>query len=85
MSKALVDLLSREHAAIGVFLELLGQEAQAMTDGAFTELGQERRRWIEDRTDELSTAPYAAVGDDGCDRLRSLGRPWSVAMMAAIG
>ena len=38
MSKVLVDLLSREHAAIGVFLELLGQEAQAMTDGAFTEL-----------------------------------------------
>ena len=38
MSKVLVDLLSREHAAIGVFLELLGQEAQAMTDGSFAEL-----------------------------------------------
>jgi flagella synthesis protein FlgN len=38
MSKILVDLLSREHAAIGVFLELLGQEAQAMTDGTFAEL-----------------------------------------------
>lgn len=38
MSKALVDLLSREHAAIGVFLELLGQEAQAMADGHFAEL-----------------------------------------------
>ena len=38
MSKVLVDLLSREHAAIGVFLELLGQEAQAMADGDFAEL-----------------------------------------------
>jgi flagella synthesis protein FlgN len=38
MSKALIDLLSREHAAIGVFLELLDQEARAMTDGAFAEL-----------------------------------------------
>ncbi len=54
-------------------------------DGAFTELGRERRQWIEDRTDELSIAPYAAIGDDRCDRLRSIGRPWSVAMMAAIG
>ena len=38
MSSPLVELLNREHAAIGVFLELLGQEAQAMTDGAFAEL-----------------------------------------------
>lgn len=38
MSKALIDLLSREHAAIGVFLELLDQEARAMADGAFAEL-----------------------------------------------
>lgn len=38
MSNALVDLLSREFAAIGVFLELLGQEAQAMAEGEFSEL-----------------------------------------------
>lgn len=38
MTRILVDLLSREHAAVGVFLELLGQEAQAMTEGAFAEL-----------------------------------------------
>ncbi|MET0662172.1 MAG: hypothetical protein ABWZ42_03480 [Ilumatobacteraceae bacterium] len=54
-------------------------------DGACTELGRERRQWIEDRTDELSTAPYAAIGDDKCARLRAIARPWSVAMMAAIG
>lgn len=38
MSGALVNLLHREHAAIGLFLELLGQEARAMTEGAFAEL-----------------------------------------------
>jgi flagella synthesis protein FlgN len=38
MSGALVNLLHREHAAIGLFLELLGREARAMTEGAFAEL-----------------------------------------------
>ena len=32
---------------------------------------------IEDRTDELAVAPYAALGEDGCDRLRALGRDLS--------
>jgi hypothetical protein len=54
-------------------------------DHVFTELGQARRRWIEDRTDELSILPYAAIGVEGCDRLRSLVRPWSVAHAAALG
>lgn len=38
MSSALVGLLHREHAATGLFLELLGLEARAMTEGLFTEL-----------------------------------------------
>ena len=38
MSGALLNLLHREHAATGLFLELLVQEAQAMTEGAFAEL-----------------------------------------------
>jgi helix-turn-helix protein len=52
--------------------------------GAPTELGRERRRWIEVRTDELSVGPYAAVGEERCARLRELGRPWSVALMGAF-
>jgi hypothetical protein len=52
--------------------------------GVATELGRERRRWIEQRTDELSVAPYAAIGEDRCALLRKLGRPWSTAMMAAF-
>ena len=53
-------------------------------DLAFTELGRERRNWIEARTDELAAAPYDAIGVDGCKRLRELSRPVSTAMMAAF-
>lgn len=54
-------------------------------DLAFTDLGRERRDWIESRTDELAAAPYDAIGVEGCDRLRELGRPISKAMMGAFG
>jgi hypothetical protein len=54
-------------------------------DLAFTDLGRERRDWIEARTDELAAAPYDAIGVDGCARLRELCRPISQAMMGAFG
>jgi len=54
-------------------------------DLVFTELGQERRNWIEARTDELAAAPYDVIGTDGCARLRELCRPISTAMMGAFG
>lgn len=54
-------------------------------DLAFTDLGRERRDWIEARTDELAAAPYDAIGTDGCARLRELCRPISKAMMGAFG
>lgn len=38
MSSPLVDLLVREHAAIGEFLDLLAQESDAMTLGEFKSL-----------------------------------------------
>jgi hypothetical protein len=53
-------------------------------DLALTELGRERRNWIETRTDELAAAPYDAIGADGCARLRELCRPISHAMMGAF-
>jgi hypothetical protein len=46
-------------------------------DLAFTEWGSRQRQEIEDRTDVLAEAPYAALGDDACADLRSLVRPWS--------
>jgi hypothetical protein len=65
--------------------ERLRQRGWLDADGAFTELGRERRAWIEQRTDELAVAPYAAVGDAACERLRELARPLSRAMAAAFG
>ena len=54
-------------------------------DLAFTDLGRERRNWIETRTDELAAAPYDAIGTDGCARLCELCRPISTAVMGAFG
>ena len=53
-------------------------------DLVFTDLGRERRDWIEARTDELAAGPYDAIGVEGCARLRELCRPISKAMMAAF-
>ncbi len=50
-------------------------------DGAFTESGAALRQSIEDRTDELALGPWRALGQDGCDELRALGRPLSQAVV----
>ena len=54
-------------------------------DGTLSELGAERRRWVEDRTDELALVPYESIGEDGCARLRNLCRPFSQAIVAGGG
>ena len=46
-------------------------------DVAFTEWGAAQRQEIEDQTDVLAAAPYAALGEEGCAELRTLTRPWS--------
>jgi len=50
-------------------------------DGNLTDTGRAQRQRIEDRTDELAVAPYAAIGDDGCERARELARPLSKAIV----
>jgi len=65
--------------------ERLRERGWLDSDLAFTDLGRERRAWIEARTDELAAAPYDAIGVDGCARLRALCRPISQAMMGAFG
>jgi hypothetical protein len=42
-----------------------------------SEWGLAQRQEIEDQTDLLAAAPYAALGEAGCAELRSLARPWS--------
>jgi Helix-turn-helix family len=54
-------------------------------DGTLSQLGSERRQWVEDRTDALALSAYEAIGEDGCDRLRELCRPLSQAIVAAGG
>jgi hypothetical protein len=46
-------------------------------DLVLTEWGTRQRKEIEDQTDLLVADPYAALGDDGCEELRALARPWS--------
>lgn len=50
--------------------------------GGLTPLGLEGRQRIEDRTDALALAPWEALGEAGCERLRALVRPWSKAIVA---
>ena len=49
----------------------------------FTLQGKDQRQWIEHRTDTLALLPYVALGVDGCERLRELGRPLSKAVIDA--
>lgn len=43
------------------------------------------RQDIEEATDRLSVFPYEAIGEDGCDKLRGLVRPFSRTVVAAAG
>jgi hypothetical protein len=42
-----------------------------------TEWGATQRRALEEGTDALAAAPYAALGEERCAELRALARPWS--------
>ena len=54
-------------------------------DGTLTDIGAERRQWVEDRTDELALVAYESIGEDGCTRLRELVRPLSRTVVAGGG
>ena len=65
--------------------QLLPEEPEARglvdAEGAFTEAGAALRQQVEDRTDALALAPWQALGEAGCDELRSLVRPLSKAIV----
>jgi hypothetical protein len=52
---------------------------------ALSEEGTAVRGAIEEATDRLSVVAYAAIGEDGCDTLRGLVRPFSRTVVAASG
>jgi len=56
-------------------VERLHQRGLVEPDGSFTEAGRTLRREIEDKTDELATAPCERVGPDAVDRLCELMTP----------
>jgi DNA-binding MarR family transcriptional regulator len=47
--------------------------------------GADMRADIEDTTDRLAVVPYEAIGEEGSAELRSLARPFSLAVVAAAG
>ena len=59
--------------------------ARGLLDGSgqLTEEGRTLRQRIEDRTDALALAPWEALGEEGCEQLRSLVRPMSKAIVAS--
>ena len=58
----------------------------AAGDGlALTGTGRTVRQGVEDHTDRLAVFPYEAIGEDGCDELRSLARPFSHTVVATGG
>lgn len=46
-----------------------------------TDAGRTHRQRVEDTTDALALSAYLPLGDDGCDRLRQLARPFSRAIV----
>jgi hypothetical protein len=54
-------------------------------DGQFTDKGRASRQWVEDQTDAGATVAYAPLGEDACDRLRTLCRPMSKAIVESGG
>lgn len=53
------------------------------TEPALTDLGQAHRQRVEDLTDAGALSAYEALGEDGCDRVRVLARPFSKAVIEA--
>lgn len=72
---------SEDEWAAGV--DGLRERGLVAEDMTLTETGRRQRQWLEDRTDDLSVAAYAALGEDGCKRLGELVRPWAEALSGA--
>lgn len=62
-------------------VESLAKRGLVDDSGSFTAEGAALRQHIEDRTDVLALAPWAALGRATCDELRSLVRPLSRAIV----
>jgi hypothetical protein len=50
-------------------------------DGSLTDAGRAHRQWVEERTDTLALPAYEAIGEEAAERLRTLCRPLSKAIV----
>ena len=50
-------------------------------DGSFTDTGRAARDQVEAATDERALVPWETLGDETCDKLRAIVRPWSRAVI----
>ena len=62
-------------------VERLATRGIVTADGEFTDEGRALRERIENKTDALALPAWEALGEDGCNELRELGRPWSRAIV----
>jgi hypothetical protein len=65
-------------------IESLRVKGHLDSNGSFTPKGAESRQRVEDQTDAGAVVAYAALGDEGCKRLRFLCRPMSQTIAAAV-
>ncbi len=65
-------------------VESLRAKGHLDSEGSFTDQGAQSRQRVEDRTDAGALVAYAALGDEGCKRLRSLCRPMSATIAASV-
>ena len=72
-----------DDAAWAAAVEGLAERGLVEPDGGFTDAGATLRQHVEDRTDALALPPWEALGEEGCDELRSLVRPLSQAIVAS--
>ena len=63
-------------------VESLRAKGHVNADGSFTDKGRASRQWVEDQTDAGALVAYQPLGEDGCERLRTLCRPLSKALVA---
>jgi len=63
-------------------LERLRSRGWIDQENYFTDKGAAVRERIEQQTDEVAMRPWNAIGEDACNRLRELVRPWSRAISA---
>ena len=65
-------------------VESLRAKGHLDSEGSFTDKGAESRQRVEDQTDAGALVAYAALGDEGCKRLRFLCRPMSETIAASV-